>query len=163
MNDISDYLRDRYVEELDRFHHIENKCFRLMRFLTFVFGFLVFISSWAVRVGFEPRVMIDWMSVLSASAVLLCIASSWGHCLSGLRLMDTSSMPRTRQTLEYLRYSDSDESIDYMHDCYIDTLESLAIQVDSKSKNFELAYKDLVCAAWCSTSLILLVIIGWLS
>lgn len=144
-----DYLKDRYNEELARFDHFENKCEKFLTFVTVIIAAVTAFSGLNNGAIFHPKNPLSWISLFVFIMGSLAIVCSWGHALSALRVGDYSVMPRSRATAEYLNAVDEADAKEHVYNCYVDTLEKVAVQLEGKSTQLELAYEELVISAIC--------------
>ncbi|WP_286715458.1 hypothetical protein [Thalassolituus sp. UBA2009] len=159
---VMDYMKDRYEEELGRFTHFEGKSSRLMTYLTVIMGALVFIVKSAIASNFTPVSALDWAIVISFCLVFFLLACSWGHSLLVIKVAGSANLARETVTFEYMKSAPLEDLEDYMYRCYRDTIELLIKDVDMKSTNITFAYEELVCGAWASAILLILIVIRWL-
>lgn len=144
-----DYLKDRYNEELARFDHFENKCEKFLTFVTVIIAAVTAFSGLNNGAIFHPQYPLSWINLFAFIMGSVAIVCSWGHALSALRVGDYSVMPRSRATAEYLNAVDEADAKEHVYNCYVDTLEKVAVQLDGKSTQLELAYEELVISAIC--------------
>lgn len=144
-----DYLKDRYNEELARFDHFENKCEKFLTFVTVIIAAVTAFSGLNNGAVFHPKNPLSWINLFVFIMGSVAIVCSWGHALSALRVGDYSVMPRSRATAEYLNAVDEADAKEHVYNCYVDTLEKVAVQLDGKSTQLELAYEELVISAIC--------------
>lgn len=143
-----DYLKERYTEEKSRFDHFENKSSKLLSFITVLIAALTTLAGINSGKLLNPSGPIAWLALTTFFLGGLSIICAWGHALLSLRVGDIPTMPKSRSTAEYLSAVDEDAKQQHIYNCYIDTLEELAISLDEKSINLELAYNELVISAW---------------
>ncbi|WP_347505478.1 hypothetical protein [Pseudomonas anguilliseptica] len=143
-----EYLKDRYCEEQSRFDHFENKCTKLLTFVTILIGAITAISGINKGIIFHPEDPANWVVLIAFLIGAFSIACAWGHSLLALRIGDCPVLPRSRLAAEYLAAVDAETHSTYLYNCYVDTVEQLAKVIDEKSKNLELAYQELAISAW---------------
>lgn len=144
-----DYLKNRYDEELARFDHFENKCEKFITFVTVIIAAITAFSGLSNGAIFHPKTPISWVTLFVFIIGFIAIVASWGHALSALRVGDYSVMPRSRATAEYLNAVEEPDAKQHIYNCYVDTLEKVAVELAGKSKQLELAYEELVISAVC--------------
>lgn len=144
-----EYLKDRYNEELARFDHFENKCEKFIAFVTVIIAAVTAFSGLNNGAIFHPKTPFSWIILFVFILGSIAIVCSWGHALSALRISDYSIMPRSRATAEYLNAVEETDAKKHIYNCYVDTLEKVAVQLDGKSTQLELAYEELVVSAIC--------------
>lgn len=148
MNLTIDYLKDRYDEEQLRFDHFENKCSKILTFVSVIIGAVAALASIKFGETFQPRSTLAWLTLYIFIFGLFSICCSWGHSLQALRIGDCPVMPRSRATMDYLTAVGEELQIKHIYNCYVDTLEKLSVVIDDKSKALELAYQELNISAW---------------
>lgn len=148
MNDTLSYLNNRYVEELARFDHFENKCSKFITSVTLILAAITALSGMKDGVIFQLKsgldVAIFILFLLGAFSTVCC----WGHSLMALRIGDSTILPRGRDTAEYLLTATPEQVSQYLYQCYLDTLEKLEEEINEKARNLEIAYNELVISAW---------------
>ncbi len=149
MKQTLDYLKDRYSEEQARFDHFENKCSKFITFVTIIIAAITALAGIKDGLIFRPSSKLDWVMLVVFFGGALSIVCAWGHALSALRIGDYTVLPRSRETAEYLKIVEDDLVSNHIYNCYVDTLERLAIDVNKKSRQLELAYEELSISAWC--------------
>ncbi|MDZ4336798.1 MAG: hypothetical protein U1A62_24275 [Pseudomonas sp.] len=147
MDETISYLKDRFKEEHGRFDHFENKCAKFLTAVSIVIAALSALTGLKGGVLFQVSSPFEVVIFLSFTAAAVCIACSWGHALSALRISECPSLPSNRPTADYLRIVDAEQQKLHIYNCYIDTLEKLKKAIDEKSKPLELAYSELVFGA----------------
>ncbi len=143
-----EYLKDRYHEEQSRFDHFENKCTKLLTFVSIVIAVTTAIAGAKEGAIFNPTNFPSWVVLLTFIAGSFSICCAWGHSLLALRIGECPGLPRSRETAVYLSAADTEKQSEHLFNCYIDTLEKLKETIDVKSKNLELAYQELSISAW---------------
>lgn len=141
------YLKDRFKEEQGRFDHFENKCAKLLTAVSIVIAALSALAGLKNGALFQVASPLGALIFLAFSIAALCIACSWGHALSALRISDCPTLPNSRLAIDYLRAVNVEQQKLYIFRCYIDTLEELKQAIDEKSKPLDLAYQELVFGA----------------
>lgn len=149
MKQTLEYLKDRYNEEQSRFDHIENKCARFITFLTVVIAGITALSGMKDGAIFQPCNGISWVALSLFILGAFSTVCAWGHCFMALRISDSSVLPKSRESAEYLKASSEDEAFSYLFNCYVDTLEKVKKEIDQKSTYLEIAYQEVVISAWC--------------
>jgi hypothetical protein len=144
-----EYLHERYVEEQARFDHFENKCSRLLTFVTVIVAGITTLASMNKGFIFHPDTGLQWVVLIVFMCGSFSAVCAWGHSLSALRIGDCSVLPRSRSTAEYLSEVDEDAASKHIYNCYVDTLENLSDEINQKSRNLELAYDEIAISAWC--------------
>lgn len=144
-----DYLKDRYNEELARFDHFESKCEKFLISVTIIIAAITALSGLNNGAIFHPKNPISWINLVVFILGSIAIFCSWLHALSALRVGDYSIMPRSRATAKYLNAVDEADAKDHVYNCYVDTLEKVAVQLDGKSKQLEFAYEELLISGIC--------------
>ena len=143
-----EYLKDRYREEQSRFDHFENKCTKLLTFVSIIIGAITAIAGIHKGIIFRPETPENWVVLIAFLIGAFSITCAWGHSLLALRIGDCPVLPRSRLAAEYLAAVDAETHSKYLYSCYVDTLELLAKVIDEKSRNLELAYQELAISAW---------------
>ncbi|MEH6800466.1 MAG: hypothetical protein V7681_14335 [Halopseudomonas sabulinigri] len=157
------YLQDRFKEEQGRFDHFENKCAKFLTAVSIVIVGLSALAGFKSGALFQPSSPIAVWMLLTFIAAAICIACSWGHALSALRINDCPSLPSSRATAEYLLSVSDEQKKRHIYNCYIDTLEEFKKAIDEKSKPLEHAYSELVIGAGLISLLAILTTIRELS
>lgn len=147
MDETISYLKDRFKEEQGRFDHFENKCAKFLTAVSIVIAAVSALAGLKNGVLFQVTSPLAVLIFLSFAAAAICVACSWGHAFSALRISECPSLPSSRGTAEYLRVVEPEQQKIHIYNCYIDTLEKLKTAIDEKSKPLELAYKELVWGA----------------
>ena len=148
MDETLAYLEDRYKEEQARFDHFENKCAKFFTAVSVVIAALTAFATSKGKLLFGMTNAIDVITMATFLAAALCIACSWGHALSALRIQECPTLPYRRETLQWMLNADEERRKQYIYDCHIDTLEKLKDVIDNKSKPLDFAYSEIVYAAW---------------
>jgi hypothetical protein len=149
MKQTLDYLKDRYGEEQARFDHFESKCSKFITFVTVIIAAITALSGMKDGVIFQPKSEVAWVVLGLFIIGAFSIVCAWGHALMALRIGECSVLPRSRKTAEYLLAVSEEKSSKHIYNCYVDTLEKLATEINQKSRNLELAYDELTISAWC--------------
>ncbi|MEC6798169.1 hypothetical protein VXS03_13990 [Photobacterium sp. S4TG1] len=152
-------MNDRYNEEQARFNHFENKCSKLLTFLTGLIGALSIYGSYAKKEIFSFSNPIEVIIFVLFIFSVFCIICAWGHALLAIKIGDCPILPKNRVAINYIRDADKDTSNEYVFNCYIDTLEALASVIDEKSQNLVHSYNELTLGAWAIGILALITII----
>ncbi|CAH0245491.1 hypothetical protein SRABI70_02830 [Pseudomonas sp. Bi70] len=147
MEDTIRYLQDRFKEEQARFDHFENKCAKFLTAVSIVIVGLSGLAGFKNGALFKSDTPTSMLMLITFILAAFCIACSWGHALSALRINDCPSLPSSRMTAEYLRDVSDDLKQRHIYNCYVDTLEKLKKAIDEKSKPLEHAYNELVMGA----------------
>lgn len=149
MSKAFEYLKERYGEELSRFDHFEQKCARFLTFVTVIIAGITAVAG--IRDGeiFNPKEIEEWVVLLLFLFGSFSIICAWGHTLLALKIGDSTVVPRSRETAEYLISVDEDSALNHIYNCYIDTIEKLASEINEKAKNLEIAYNEIAIGAWC--------------
>ncbi|NJJ56226.1 hypothetical protein [Pseudomonas sp. B14(2022)] len=147
MDETISYLKDRFKEEQGRFDHFENKCAKFLTAVSIVIAAVSALAGLKSGILFQLTSPLSLVIFLSFAAAAICVACSWGHAFSALRISECPSLPSSRGTAEYLLIVEADHQKLHIYNCYIDTLEKLKTAIDEKSKPLELAYKELVWGA----------------
>ena len=149
MDETISYLKDRFEEEQGRFDHFENKCAKFLTAVSIVIAALSALAGLKSGIVFQVTSPLTFFIFVSFAAAVLCVACSWGHAFSALRIADCPGLPSSRATVEYLRKVEPEQQKLHIYNCYIDTLEKLKTAIDEKSKPLDLAYTELVIGAVC--------------
>ncbi|MBL0797835.1 hypothetical protein [Pseudomonas sp. B7] len=147
MDETISYLKDRFKEEQGRFDHFENKCAKFLTAVSIVIAAVSALAGLKSGILFQLTSPLSFVIFLSFAAAAICVACSWGHAFSALRISECPSLPSSRGTAEYLQIVEPEQQKRHIYNCYIDTLEKLKVAIDEKSKPLELAYKELVWGA----------------
>lgn len=147
MDETIAYLKDRFKEEQGRFDHFENKCAKFLTAVSIVIAALSALAGLKNGTLFQVASPLGVMILLAFAFAAICVACSWGHALSALRINECPTLPSSRLAIDYLRVVDAEAQKLYVFRCYIDTLEELKQAIDEKSKPLELAYQELVFGA----------------
>ncbi|MBC3767284.1 hypothetical protein [Neptunicella marina] len=143
-----DYLKDRYAEELSRFNHFETKCSKFLTFITGIIGGMTAFASFTKETLLMPETPIGWIQLLLFCLSLFIAICAWGHSLLALRIGKCPILPKSKVAASYINRVSETERIEYIYECYVDTLELLTEEIDKKSHNLELAYSELTMSAW---------------
>lgn len=147
MDETISYLKDRFKEEQGRFDHFENKCAKFLTAVSIVIAALSALAGLKNGLLFQVTSPFAALIFISFAATAICVACSWGHAFSALRICDCPSLPSSRKTAEYLLAVDAEQQKLHIYKCYIDTIEKLQFAIDAKSKPLDLAYSELVWGA----------------
>ena len=81
-SEILNYVRERYVEEKDRFNHFEDKCGKILNSLTIVIVAFCGIVGFKSDTLFSPTTVIEWTNFFFVSLHFrLCHAHGAIRCL----------------------------------------------------------------------------------
>ncbi|WP_095055577.1 hypothetical protein [Pseudomonas sp. Irchel s3b2] len=147
MDDTIRYLQDRFKEEQGRFDHFENKCAKFLTAVSIVIVALSALAGFKNGVLFQATSPFAMLILLNFIVCAICIACSWGHAFSALRICDCPSLPSNRQTADYLLSVNDEQQKLHIYNCYVDTLEKLTKAINEKSRPLEHAYNELVMGA----------------
>lgn len=154
-----EYVKDRYNEEQARFKHVEDKCSKLLTFLTVIISVLAAIASIKNSSLFSPTQYMEWVLLGLFCLTIFCTFCAWGHALLALKVGKCPSIPVNSESSQYVKNADEADRDLYIFDCYVDTTQLLTIEIDKKIKNLELAYNELTLSAWGVAILSTLIII----
>lgn len=147
MDETISYLKERFKDEQDRFHQVENKS---AKFFTAVSILIAGLSAMAgLREGqifqiHSPLAVLTFIVFLVAAFAIAC---AWGHALSALRVREYPNLPSDHLTGEYLNAVDETAQKQHIYNCYIGTLEKLKITIADKTKPLDLAYQEITIGA----------------
>ncbi|AFN77562.1 hypothetical protein PSJM300_07440 [Stutzerimonas stutzeri DSM 10701] len=148
MNIVLDYLKNRYEEEQARFDHFENKCAKIITFITIIIAAITAIAGINKGAIFHPINEIEWLVLISFLVGSFSVSCAWGHSLLALRISEYPTLPRNRATAEYLTVVEDKLKHEHLLNCYTGTLAELSDAINAKCKNLELAYQELTISAW---------------
>jgi hypothetical protein len=141
------YLDDRYKEEQERFNLIEQKSYRMMSFLTFIFGGLAISAKAAHDLILNSDPTLKYALLILFGLALFCIICAWGHSLLSLKIDNIPHLPKSRIATDYIDKVEEEERIIYIKECYVDTIDKLDIAINSKAKYLSFAYDELTYSA----------------
>lgn len=143
-----DYLKDRYQEELNRFNHFETKCSKMLTFLTGIIGALTAFGGYAKEALFKLETPMDYIQMLLFIFSVFCAVCAWGHSLLAIKIGDSPILPKSQEAANYINQCGERERVEYIFNCYVDTLKTLSKAIDEKSVNLTHAYEELTISAW---------------
>ena len=143
-----EFVKDRYKEEQERFKHVEDKCSKLLTFLTVVISALIAIASIKNNSLFSPDNHLDWIRLALFLITGFCAFCAWGHALLALKIGYCPTVPVSQEAANYIKDSDREESDLFIFDCYVETTRQLTEQIDLKIKPLEHSYNELTLSAW---------------
>lgn len=147
MNETIEYLKDRYNEELARFTQLETKCSSLLTFISIVIGVVSAIAGFKSDKLFQITSTLEFLRLFVFIVAFISIFSSWAYCLIAIKIGDYPTLPRNRQTAEYLKQVGARLRNKHIYNCYVDTIEKLISEIDNKAKYLEHAYTSLSISA----------------
>jgi len=119
-----------------------------MTFITGVIGGMTAWASFAKEALLTPETPVGWIQLILFCVSLFSAICAWGHSLLALRIGNCPILPKSKTAVEYIRNVSETDRIEYIYECYVDTLELLTEEIDKKSHNLELAYSELTISAW---------------
>ncbi|MGL4714044.1 MAG: hypothetical protein ACRCWP_16265 [Shewanella sp.] len=143
-----DYLKDRYQEEQNRFNHFETKCSKMLTFLTGAIGALTAYGGYTKEALFKLDSPMDYIKFLLFILSVFCALCAWGYSLLAIKIGDSPILPKSKEAADYINQSDESERVEYIFNCYVDTLQALSKAIDEKSVNLTHAYEELTISAW---------------
>ena len=138
-----EYLKDRYNEEAQRFHHIETKSGQLLSLLS------ILIGVFGAAVGFKseglvaPCVFFDWTILFTLGVTTLCLGWSWWFALDALRLGHYPVPNKSRKNYNYLAKVSDKDANEQIAECYLNTVEILSPFIENKAMNLQASYNGL--------------------
>ena len=154
--EIVQYARERYIEEHQRFDHIENKCVRIMAFTTIIItgltGLLAFYSAGL----FQPNSLLDYSILIVTVLSVFVLICSWGHALASINLGSVSFAPSKEKNFSYMKERTETEMLNHMVNCYITPLRTIRPKIDRKAKFLRFAYEELALAGFFLSLLLFL-------
>jgi hypothetical protein len=142
------YVRERYVEEQQRFKHIEDKCAVIVSFLTVsiaAFGSILGLKNTGI---FTPNSVLDWLIFTFCILTLFVLACAWGHALLALKLGKCPVAAKSRINADFIFKANENDAFEQIYDCYVSPIETLENVINQKAKNLSLAYNEIVISAW---------------
>lgn len=163
MNEVLLYLKDRYEEENSRFSHFEEKCNKMLAFLTVILAALGGVASFKLDQLLAICNPFDYIKIfLFVFSIFFCLVA-WGHTLIALKIKDCPVMPKSKAAALYLLECTDSERDQYIFNCYVDTTELLCSTNNEKAKYLEFAYEEIVLSATTISLFSLLILIMELS
>jgi hypothetical protein len=145
--DVLNYVQARYTEEKERFKHFEEKCGKLLNSLTIVIAAFCGITGFKSSTLFSPQTMFQWIVLILCCFAFFALACAWGHLLLALKIGVSPIAAKSRENAEYLMSADPQDAFEQMFACYVDATQELESVIETKSKNLELAYGELILGA----------------
>ena len=105
-------------------------------------------ASFAKEALLTPETHVGWIQLILFCLSLFAAICAWGHSLLALRIGNCPILPKSKVATDYIRDVSEKDRIEFIYDCYVDTLELLTEEIDKKSRNLELAYSELIISAW---------------
>lgn len=118
------YARERYIEEHQRFDHIENKCGRIMGFTTVLITTITALLSFFSTSLFQPKGPLDVMILVVTVISVFVLICSWGHALLSIKLGAVNVAPRKEANFNYMQEKTDIEMHQHMINCYLDPLKN---------------------------------------
>ena len=137
------YARERYIEEHQRFDHIENKCGRIMGFTTVLITTITALLSFFSTSLFQPKVPLEVMILIVTVISVFVLICSWGHALLSIKLGSVSIAPSREANFKYMQEKTDEEMYQHMINCYLDPLKKLTPAIDLKAKYLRFSYEEL--------------------
>ena len=163
---IVEYAKERYIEEQKRFDHFENKCVRIMSFTTILIAATTSLLSFFSASLFQPITLLDYCIFIVSVVLVFVLMFSWSYALSSIKISSVNIAPRKEDHFTYMQESSEEEMYTHMLSCYIDPLEKLSSQIDSKAAYLRHSYNALTVGGWMISLLLSLTfareIIKWL-
>lgn len=139
---ILNYARDRYMEESDRFLHLEEKAGKFLNLLSVVIGGFVAVSGFYFEATGRPTGAIGWLTFAFMSLTFIALASAWGHVLAALKIQDYE-VPRNSDDAYEFMLSDGKHADKYILDNYRAATAAMSRNLESKERNLDLAFGDI--------------------
>jgi len=159
------YARERYVEELARFDHLEEKSGKFLGTLTIAIGvFSVLAGSYLEAAG-RPSDSSDWVTLIALVVTFAAMASAWGHVLAVLRLKTVDVAAKRPEAIAYIRNNQAVARDEYILRCYSETTQRIAKDLEEKERDLKIAYDDIVFSGGAFLASVVLVVLNkwWLS
>lgn len=143
-----DYVKERYIEELQRFTLVENKCAMFLTLLTIMIGAFGMLVGFNNKEMFKPESAFEYIELLFFGLAVFTMICSWGHFLLALKIGKSPVAPRNLETSNWFKIVSNQECINHIYNCYADTTPKITETITAKIKNIELAYEELALTAW---------------
>lgn len=137
------YARERYIEEHQRFDHIENKCGRIMGFTTVLITTITALLSFFSASLFQPKGLLDVMILVVTVISVFVLICSWGHAMLSIKLGTVNVAPRKEANFKYMQEKTDIEMHQHMINCYLDPLKKLTPTINEKAKYLRHSYEEL--------------------
>ncbi len=141
--EIVEYAKERYIEEQQRFDHIENKCGRIMAFTTILITAITALLSYFSASLFQPKDLLDTSILVVTVLSVFVLICSWGHALLSIKLGSVNVAPRKDDNFRYMQENTDEDMYRHMLNCYIDPIKKLTSKIDQKAKYLRHSYDEL--------------------
>jgi hypothetical protein len=151
MDIILDYLKDRYNEEIARFEHLEDKCSKFFTSVNLIIAAVTALAGFNKGKIFHDESAIGILTLVLFGLGAFCITCAWVHAFKSLQIADSTVMPRTRETAQYLLSKVEDDSHvnQYLYECYVDTLDLLGLELRTEADRLQRAYTCILASGFC--------------
>ncbi|MDL3984602.1 hypothetical protein [Shewanella xiamenensis] len=159
LNQLIDYAKSGWDDELKRFYSIDDKLWKLLQFVvTILVAFLSFLAWFYVHIT-EFKWPLAYLILATSVLSLLALISALLQSHKGMQLMD---LPRPNMSESVLTLLDknNEESASIIVKTYLGAIKLHREKLKDKEKCFELSSNDLIFSiCGITTTLILLVIL----
>lgn len=90
-----------FKEELERFYSIEQKASQYLSVLTLLLGATAFFIKWLVENFIPPHNTFEFVLVILASGILVCLFVSWFAIFSALKIYKVDIIPLTDEWVQF--------------------------------------------------------------
>lgn len=153
------YAKERYEEEHKRFDHMENKCGKLMSFITILITAITGLLAFFSTAVFSPKGLLDWAILIVTVGAVFVLICSWWHALLSLKLGTVNIAPTKDENFTYMAEKTDEEMYKHMVNCYLGPLRKLTPKIDEKAKYLKFSYEELTMAGGFLALLLLLTFI----
>jgi hypothetical protein len=122
--EIVEYAKERYIEEHQRFDHIENKCGRIMAFTTILITAITALLSFFSTSLFQPNGLLDYAILIITALSVFVLICSWGHALLSIKLGSVNIAPRKENNFKYMQENTNEKMYQHMVNCYLDPIKN---------------------------------------
>lgn len=154
--EIVEYAKERYIEEHQRFDHIENKCGRIMAFTTILITGITALLSFFSSSLFQPNGLLGYAILIVTVLSVFVLICSWGHALLSIKLGSVNIAPRKEINFKYMQENTDEKMYQHMLNCYLDPIKKLAPKIDLKAKYLNYSYEELAISGFLLSVLLCL-------
>jgi hypothetical protein len=156
---VVDYAKSCWDDELKRFHSIDDKLSKLLRFITGVIVIFSTFLTWLYVHINDFKGFLSFLIIASSLFSLVSLLSALLQAYKGTQLMSFSRPPMNDAVIKLLD-KDNEESAKLLVEMYRNVIISHRAEMMPKEKCFDISYKDVILALFMfASSLFLLVII----
>ncbi len=142
------YLKERYVDERQMLKDVEDKAIKLTSLLSLLIAALSTVLKLNSQPFTSPTDRVDWALIVLAVYLFIYLFCSLLNAMLAIKIGYFPIVPNNRIALEYIKEVEKYDCEEYISRCYIDVIEILKTETESKVKSLHYCYSDLVTSAF---------------